>query len=106
MTKHLDEIPDSVLANMVRNSCYARNTTFGTGRNDSRYLLVLAVPYGRRDDVSSLPEAFEAFRDLLDSSDWFERQIQVLTVTRGGKVKTSEQSYEQITDVDTEGIYG
>lgn len=104
MTKHLDEIPDNVLAKMVRDGCYSRNVTFGRGRNDSRYLLVLAVPYGRRDDVSSLPEAYGAFRDLLDTSDWFERQIQVLTVTKSGKVETSEQSYEQIVDVDTDGM--
>ena len=98
---HLDEIPDSVLAGMIRNGCYAHNTTFGTGQRDSTWLLVLAIPYGPSDSVESLSEAFEGFRDMLDTSDWFERQIQVLTV-ENGKPLVVETSHEQVTvDSDT-----
>ena len=61
----------------------------------------MAVPYGPSDSVESLSEAFEGFRDMLDTSDWFERQIQVLTV-ENGKPSVVETSHEQVTvDSDT-----
>jgi hypothetical protein len=86
---------------MVRNGCYAHNTTFGTGQQDSTWLLVLAIPYGPSETVESLSEAFVGFRDMLDTSDWFERQIQVLTV-ENGKPLVVETSHEQVTvDSDT-----
>jgi hypothetical protein len=40
-SKRLDDIPDNVLANMIKQSCYAHNTTFGTGQSDSTWLLTL-----------------------------------------------------------------
>jgi hypothetical protein len=96
---HISELPDNLLAGMIRDSCYARNTTFGTGPTDSKWLLVLAIPYGRDENVDSLPEAFEAFRDMLDTSDWFERQIQVLSI-ENGKPTVIETSHEQIVADD------
>src|SRR6266550_978751 len=84
-----------------RNPHYAHNTTFGTGERDSTWLLVLAIPYGRTDSVELLSEAIEGFRDMLDTSDWFERQIQVLTI-ENGQPSVVETSHEQITvDSDT-----
>jgi hypothetical protein len=91
----LGSVPDSVLAGMIRNSCYARGTSFGNGKADSKWLLVLAVPYGNGENVSSLQEAFEAFRDMLNAADWFERQIQVLRAEKG-TAQTAEVSYEQL----------
>ncbi len=76
-TKLLAKFTDAELAAMVRNSCYAKNARFGEGPNDSRFLLVLAVPYGLDEDCESLPEAIEAFLSFCSEGDNNERQFQV-----------------------------
>lgn len=95
---HINDVPDKVLADMVRSGCYSRNTRFDAGT----YLLVLAVPYDS-SEVETLGEAFDAFHDLVSESDWEERNIQVLTVN-GGQVVVEETSRETITTNDDEEL--
>ena len=73
----IDELTDHELAQMVRGSIYAKGTTFGGGRTDARFLLVLAVPYGGDEGVETLPDAIDAFARLLQDDDWRERRIQI-----------------------------
>src|SRR5579864_859639 len=60
-TRTLADFSDKELADMIRNGCYSRNTRFGFGPDDARFLLVLAVPYGRDEDVETLTEALDGF---------------------------------------------
>jgi hypothetical protein len=73
----INDLTDAQLAGMVRNSIYAKNTSFGDGETDCRFLLVLAIPYGRDEDVETLPDAIEAFATFLQEADWKERDFQV-----------------------------
>lgn len=73
----VDQMTDAELAAMVRNSLYVKGVTFGDGEDDSRFLLVMAVPYGQRDQVDDLPTAIEGFRELFASDDWTAREFQV-----------------------------
>ncbi len=77
VTKSIHDFTDKELADMVRNSIYAKNTRFGDAPTDARFLLVLAVPYGADDFVDTLPEAIEAFARLLQDDDWQERDFQI-----------------------------
>ena len=91
---NINDMPDKVLADMVREGCYSRNTKFDEGT----YLLVLAVPYDS-SEVETLGKAFDAFHDLVSESDWEERNIQVLTVN-GGQIVVEETSREIISNED------
>jgi hypothetical protein len=75
--KTIDQFTDAELAAMVRNSIYAKNARFGDGPNDCRFLLVLAVPYGKSDTVEELSEAITAFFRLVQDDDYPERDLQV-----------------------------
>lgn len=75
--RSINDFTDVELAAMIRRSVYAANTAFGPGDNDSRFLLVLAVPYGKRDDVDDLPTALDAFFHLVRDDDYKERNIEV-----------------------------
>lgn len=75
--KRLEDFTDAELAAMVRNSLYLKNTTFGDRKTDCRFMLVLAVPYGRDENVDSLDVAMEGFARLLQDDDWKEREFQV-----------------------------
>ena len=94
VTMRLDDIPDKVLADMVRNGCYAHNACMGQALYDARFLLVFAVPYGPWEGVNYIQEAFEAFHEFLSADDWEERNIQVLEVTEDGRVTVAETSME------------
>ena len=74
MNRPLSEFSDAELAAMIRNGCYAKGTSFG---EDTRFLLVLAVPYGPVDTVHSLREAIDGFFKLVQDDDYAERSIQV-----------------------------
>ena len=88
---NIKEIPDSILAAMVRNGCYAKGTDF----SDGTMLLVLAVPYGPVDDTLTLIEAMESFHELVSADDWEERNLMVLTVSKENQaVSVIETSYE------------
>ena len=76
-SKLISDFTDKELADMVRGSIYAQNTRFGYGETDARFLLVLAVPYGRDEQVEGLPDAIEAFARLLQDDDWMERTFRV-----------------------------
>lgn len=72
------DLSDKQLADMVRKGCYAQRTEFAPGK--SRFLLVLAVPYGDEDDVHTLKQAYDAFAELVGgegSEVWDETNIQV-----------------------------
>jgi len=86
---NINEIPDKILADMVRNGCYAKNTSF----DDGTQLLVLAVPYGPNEDVEDLKGAMEAFQSFVADWDWHERQFQVLRA-KDGQAQVFETSYE------------
>jgi hypothetical protein len=77
MEKTMDQFTDAELAAMVRNSIYAKNTRFGDGDGTSKFLLVLAIPYGDDENCDTLPEAIEAFATFLQDYDWKERDFQV-----------------------------
>jgi hypothetical protein len=83
-----------VLADMVRNGCYTRGEDIGPDARN-QFLLVLAVPYGAPEEIETKTEAIEAFRNLLDKSDWFERQIQILTL-ENGEPHVEEVSHEDL----------
>ena len=93
--KSINDFTDAELAQMIRESVYAKNTRFGNGKNDSRFLLVLAVPYGQDEDVTSLGEALESFRELLTADDWQERCFQVYDYA-------APQHYYQVTAEEAE----
>lgn len=76
-SRSINDFTDAELAAMVRNSIYAKNARFGDGPNDSRFLLVMAVPYGNDDCVTELAEAIEGFIRLLSEDDSDERDFQV-----------------------------
>lgn len=81
----IDQIPASVLAKMILDGCYAHNTDLtedGHGRT-AKYVLVLAVPYGQEDGADTLPDAMEAFHELVGAEDWKERNIMVLRLHNG-----------------------
>ena len=82
----LSEIPDSILAGMIRDGCYTKNVNMGPGDHQSRFLLVFAIPYGPEDSVETLREAFESFHEFNSDNDWEERNIQVLMVESSGVV--------------------
>lgn len=66
----IGDFTDKELADMVRNSGYIdKGTTFGDGPRDSRFLLVLAVPYGNADGVDSTLGAIVGFRDLVSDEN-------------------------------------
>lgn len=73
----IKKMSDVQLASMIKESVYTQNTNLGHGENDSQFLLVLAVPYGKDENVQTLQEALEAFARLLQDDDWKERQIGV-----------------------------
>jgi hypothetical protein len=78
--KTIADFSDAELARMVRESIYAQGAVFGGPGEDgyrSRFLIVLAVPYGEDDGVETLPEAIDAFVKLLRDDDWQERSFQV-----------------------------
>ena len=77
ITKSIHEFTDKELADMVRNSIYAKNARFSDAPTDARFLLVLAVPYAADDCVDSLPEAIQAFATLLQDDDWQQRDFQI-----------------------------
>jgi hypothetical protein len=87
----LADVSDKVLADIVRNGCYSKNTRFDEGT----YLLVVAIPYGKEDSVDGLKEAIVAFREFLNEPDGDERQYQVLALDGGG-LKSYEISLEQL----------
>lgn len=95
----IHDIADKVLADMVRQGCYTRNARFDAGT----HLIMLAVPYDQ-SEADGLSEAFEAFRELLTSDDWEERNFQVLTV-ENGQPKVIETALENLSvgcsDCDT-----
>lgn len=93
----INDIPDSVLAGMVRDGCYAQNARFSTVPTDSQFLLVLAVPYGKDEGVDDIPSAIDAFRQLLDCSDWFERNVMVLRL-ENGNLAVSEHRHEDFEE--------
>lgn len=92
------QLPDKVLADMVRNGAYTRGETIANDgqSGSSKYLLVLAVPYGPKDSVETLPEAFESFRELLSADDWDERNIMVLYVSEQNEPEVREVTYETL----------
>lgn len=75
----LTDFTDKELADMVRNCIYAKNARFeDSGATFSaRFLLVLAIPYGKDEGVDSLPEAIAAFAEFLQDDDWKERSFQI-----------------------------
>lgn len=73
--RSINDFTDAELAGMIRRGAYAANTKFGPG--DSRFLLVLAVPYGDEDGVDDLPSALEAFFKLVQDDDYEERNFEV-----------------------------
>ena len=91
----LSDIPDSVLASMVRDGCYTKGESIG-GRG-GKFLLVFAVTYGAEEEVETLNEAFEAFHDFHSDEDWMSRNIQVLT-GEDGQVEVLETSAEVLED--------
>ena len=77
MPKTINDFTDKELADLVRNSLYAKNTRFGEAPTDARFLLVLAVPYGTDDQVDTLSDAIDSFARLLQDDDWKEREVQI-----------------------------
>lgn len=96
----LNDVPDKVLADMVRNGCYAKDAEINGAKDGTQWLLVLAVPYGKRDSCDSLQEAFEGFRELLSAEDWDERNLQVLQMSKKGTPKVYEVAYENLGEGD------
>jgi hypothetical protein len=90
----LSEIPDHVLANMVRGGIYTKGESLTDGEG---FVLVLAVHYGSVDDISDPRDAFESFRALLADDDWEDRNIQVLTV-KDGAPQVQETSFEGLEE--------
>lgn len=88
------DMPDAELARMVRDSVYAHNTRFGDGQLDAQYLCVLAVPYGKDEEVSSIKEALEAFFNLVQEYDYKERNVVVYDhlagITRNATLESEE----------------
>lgn len=95
MAKTINEMSDAELARMVRESVYAKNTQFGDGPTDAQYLLVLAVPYGKDEDVESLSEAIDEFARLLQDDDWQARQFQVYNATSNTFYEQSRESCDE-----------
>ena len=91
----LNDISDKVLADILRNGCYTKNARFDDSEKGVKFMLVFAVPYGPEDGVETLQEAFESFHEFISESDWFERNIQVLTVENGAPV-VCETSHEVV----------
>lgn len=91
----LNDIPDKVLADMIRQGCYTRNTSL---LNNTK-LLVLAVPYDD-GEADSLEAAFECFRELLTADDWEERNLQVLTL-KDGQPHVRETAMENLRETDS-----
>lgn len=89
----LSEISDEVLAGMIRSGCYAKDAVLDG--IDSKYLIVLAVPYGGRDGVEGLEDALEAFFDLVQDGDYDQRNLQVLERTETG-IEVYEVSQESL----------
>lgn len=97
-TKTIDEFTDAELAGMVRRSVYAQRAKFGPGENDSRFLLVVAVPYGSDESVDSLPRAMEGFAELFQADDWTEREFQIYD--HAASEPFSAASFEAVEDVE------
>lgn len=96
--RQLSDLTDKQLADMIREGCYAKGTQFSP--TDSRWLLVLAVPYGEVDSVTTVRGAFESFRALMADDDWMERHIQVLDAEDGS---VQELSYEVLPEDPADG---
>jgi hypothetical protein len=97
----ISDIDSDVLANLVRDGAYTSGETIGLD-SSNRFLLVLAVPYGEVDQVSTKKEALEAFHELLDCTDWFERNIKCLTIDESGRPVIEELRHEDCDDEDCE----
>lgn len=93
----IDQMTDAELAQMVRGSIYANGTEFGHGKRSARFLLVLAVPYGPDDNVTTLSEACESFARLLQDEDWKERSLQVYDHYRRPHARYSQPCIEETT---------
>jgi len=101
-TKTIDQFTDAELAQMVRESIYAKNARFGNAQTDCRFLIVLAVPYGPDDfpgeneiEQLMLPESLDAFARLLQDDDWQERSFQIYD-------HAASQHYYQVTREECE----
>lgn len=92
--KTLDEFTDAELGAMVRESIYVKGTTFGMGERDARFLIVFAVPYGPIDTVRTLPEAIDAFAQLIQDDDWREREFQVYDHKTGKRLGITPETLE------------
>lgn len=100
--KPITEFTDSELADMVRESAYLSRTVMGGESRSSRFLLVLAVPYGADEGVTDLNGAFEAFFDLVQDDDYKERNIVVYDHETGEKFETTLESLEADDEDDDE----
>lgn len=99
--KTIMEFSDKELADLVRGSIYLNRAHFGKG---SRFLLMLAIPYGTRDKVETLEDAMDAFNRFY-RADWRARSFQVYDHALIGD-RISSLSYEEVAaepDADTEG---
>ena len=85
----ITDMPDAQLAKMVRDCVYAHNTRFGNGELDAQYLLVMAVPYGKDEEVYSVREALDAFFSLVQGYDYKERNVMVYDHAQGTARNTS-----------------
>jgi len=95
MKNTIDDMTDAELAGMVRRSVYAKNTQFGP--DNSRFLLVLAVPYGDEDGVSSVAEALEGIKELMDR----DTQVEIFDSAREKFTGTSLAEAD-LADADEE----
>lgn len=92
MQKPLEGITQKQCESLIRLGCYTAGEELSIKK--SRYLIVLAVPYGKRDGVEDIPEAIEAFARLLRDDDYQERSIMVLDSKDGSVVEyTLEDLY-------------
>jgi hypothetical protein len=74
-------LSDATASEMVTRSIYLKGEPIDGKKN--RWVVVLAVPYGELEGVTTIEEAVGAFRDLLADDDWKERTVQVFDAATG-----------------------
>ena len=93
----INDFTDKELADMIRRSVYVQNTRFD---EDCRFLLVLAIPYGKDEGISTCNDAIEAFASFLQDDDWPERNFEIYDHEATEKFYSAR--YEDFDDEDDE----
>ena len=88
---YLDDIPDSVLAALIRQSPYLQGVRFDSTQ---RYIAVFAISSDATEGIVTPFDLMENLKDFVSDYDWEERNFTVLDVPAGTVTVRTPESEE------------